>query len=67
MEYIRQRKPAKDPLRQIDDGGLKVVLEEEKTTAEKLNVVSTSAHYSATEGVATQELFLTGARPKHCL
>lgn len=37
MEYIRQRKPAKDPLRQIDDGGLKVVLEEEKTTAEKLN------------------------------
>lgn len=37
MKYIRQRKPAKDPLRQIDDGGLKVVLEEEKTTAEKLN------------------------------
>lgn len=48
MEYIRQRRSAKDPLRQIDDGGLKVVLEEEKTTAEKLNVVSTSAHYRAT-------------------
>lgn len=68
MKYIRYRKPAKDPLRQIDDGGLKVVLEEEKATAEKLNGLSAPVLTTGElKEVATREPFLTGASPKHCL
>lgn len=68
MEYIRYRKPAKDPLRQIDDGGLKVVLGEEKATAEKLNGLSAPVLTTRElKEVATWEPFLTEASPKHCL
>jgi len=68
MEYNRYRKAAKEPLRQIDDGGLNVVLEEEKAKAEKLNGLSAPVLTTGelTE-VPTREPFLTGASPKHCL
>lgn len=57
----------KIPLRQIDDGGLKVVLEEEKATVEKPNgLFAPVLTTEELKEVATWEPFLTRARPKHC-